>query len=360
MRRRTFLGAAALLPALARAAEGWAPYGRSIVIDGMGGPGVPGSADGPMPARAVADALASGLTACNLTVGYSDSLEACIGGIGDWQREIDAHPDAFLLVKSGADLDAARSSRRLGLIFGTQNLAMIGSDPSRLRMLHDLGVRIVQLTYNVRNLLGDGSIEPADAGISLLGRTVISKVNELRLVLDLSHGGWRTISEAIAASARPCAITHTGCAAITNHPRNVPDAVLRALAAKGGVAGIYFMPYLRTKGQQTAEDVIRHLEHAVEVAGEDHVGVGTDGTISATVLSDEVRRAHRENIEQRKKMGIAAPNEDPDVFLYAPDLNTPRRFETLASMLARRGHSDARIAKLLGENFARLFREVWG
>jgi membrane dipeptidase len=361
MRRRTFLAAAALVPRLARAAEGWAPYGRSIVIDALGGPGVPGSAeDAPLPARAVADAIASGLTACNVTVGYTDSFEGCVRGIGDWQREIEAHPDAFLLVKSGADLDAAKASRRLGLIFGTQNLAMIGADPPRLRILRDLGVRITQLTYNVRNLLGDGSIEPSDAGISLLGRTVIAKVNELRLVLDLSHGGWRTISEAIAASARPCAITHTGCAALTNHPRNLPDAVLRALAAKGGVAGIYFMPYLRAKGQQTAEDVIRHLEHAIEVAGEDHVGLGTDGNISPTVLTDEVRRAHRENVEQRKKIGIAAPNEEPDVFLYAPDLNTPRRFETLALMLARRGHKDARIAKLLGENFARLFREVWG
>ena len=110
-----------------------------------------------------------------------------------------------------------------------------------------------------------------------------------------------------------------------------------------------------------AEDVIRHLEHAIEVAGEDHVGIGTDGSrFSPTVLTDELRRAHRENIEQRKKAGIAAPNEEADVFLFVPDLNTPRRFETLAGMLSRRGHKDGRIEKILGGNFARLFGEVWG
>ncbi|HTO98943.1 MAG TPA: membrane dipeptidase [Myxococcales bacterium] len=361
MMRRTFLAAAALLPGVARGAEEWAPYSRTLLIDALGGPGIPGTPEeAQLSPQAVRDAVASGLTACNVTVGYTESLEACVEGIGRWQREIDLHPDAFLRVRSAADLETAKATRRLGLIFGTQNLAMIGGEPSRLGTLRDLGVRIVQLTYNLRNLLGDGSIEPADAGLSRLGRTVIGKVNELRLLLDLSHGGYRTITEAIAASSRPCAISHTGCAAITAHPRNVPDAVLRALAEKGGVAGIYFMPYLREKGQQTAQDVVRHLEHALEVAGEDHVGLGTDGNISPLVLTPGMRRAHREEVEKRRKAGIAAPNEDPDVFLFAPDLNTPRRFETLALLLRRRGHQDARIAKILGENFARLFREVWG
>ena len=361
MRRRTFLAAAAFLPRLARAEAQWAPYARTMAIDALGAPGVPGSAeDHPLPPEAVRDALASGLTACNVTVGYTESFEACVEGIGRWQAEIEAHPDAFLLVRSAADLRAAKSSRRLGLVLGTQNLAMIGKDLPRLRTLRELGVRIAQLTYNVRNLLGDGSIEPSDAGLSRLGRAAIGRVNELRLLLDLSHGGYRTISEAIAASSRPCAISHTGCAALTPHPRNVPDAVLRALAGKGGVAGIYFMPYLRAKGQQTALDVIRHLEHAIDVAGEDHVGLGTDGNISPTVLTEEYRKAHRENVEERKRAGIAAPNEEPDVFLYAPDLNAARRFETLALMLAKRGHQDARIAKVLGENFARLFAEAWG
>ena len=361
MRRRTFLAGTALLPSLARAqAAGWAQYDRIVVIDALGGPGIPGTGEGPLTPQAIRDALATGISACNITVGYTDSFEDCLRGIGQWHREVDLHPEALLLVKTIADVKAAKASKRLGIVLGTQNLAMVGSEPDRLKTLRDLGVRIAQLTYNLRNLLGDGSIEPADAGLSRLGRTLIAQVNELRLLLDLSHGGWRTIGEAIAASTRPCAITHTGCAAVTRHPRNVPDEVLRALAGKGGVAGIYFMPYLREKGQPMAEDVIRHLEHAIGVAGEDHVGIGTDGNFSPTVLSDELRRWNREHVEMRKKAGIAAPNEEPDVFLYIPDLNTPRRFETLALMLSKRGHKDARIEKILGGNFARLFAEVWG
>jgi membrane dipeptidase len=135
---------------------------------------------------------------------------------------------------------------------------------------------------------------------------------------------------------------------------------LKALADKGGVAGIYFMPYLRVKGQQTAADVIAHLEHAVQVMGEDHVGLGTDGSISGVDLTPEYRKKYAEANALRKSSGIAAPNENDDVFTFAPDLNTPRRFETLADMLLSRGWSTTRVEKILGANFARLFSEVWG
>lgn len=361
MSRRTVLAGAALLPGLARAAEGWAPYGKAVVIDALGGPGEHGTPeDAPFSERAVRDAVDSGVTACNVTVGYTDAWDDTVHGIAATLREVDAHPEALLLAKRFADVRAAKASRRVGLILGTQNLGMIGRDLDKLATLHDLGVRIAQLTYNVRNLLGDGSIEPADAGLSKLGRAAVARVNELRMVLDLAHGGWRTQGEAIAASSWPCAISHTGCAELMRHPRNVPDEVLRALAQRGGVAGIYFMPYLREKGQPHADDVIAHVEHAVSVAGEDHVGIGSDGPLSPLTVTEEVRRAHRQDVENRRKLGIGAPNEDPDVLNYVPELNTPRRLETLALMLSRRGWPDARIEKVLGANFARLFGEVWG
>ncbi len=131
--------------------------------------------------------------------------------------------------------------------------------------------------------------------------------------MDLSHAGQRTIAEGIAASKAPPAITHTGCRALVDHPRNVADAELKALANKGGVAGIYFMPYLRVKGQQMAADVIAHIEHAVQVMGEDHVGLGTDGSISAINLTPDYRKHYAEANAERKKSGIAAPNENDDV-----------------------------------------------
>jgi membrane dipeptidase len=184
-------------------------------------------------------------------------------------------------------------------------------------------------------------------------------MNDLGVLVDLSHCGHRTTLDGIAASKKPVAITHAGCAALADLPRNKTDEELRALAKKGGVAGIYFMPFLRTQGQPMAADLIHHIEHAVDVCGEDHVGLGTDGGISALELTEDYKKRFREFIADRRKQGISAPGETEDVYLYLPDLNTPRRFETLAGLLQKRGHSGAWIEKILGGNFARLFKEVW-
>jgi membrane dipeptidase len=125
------------------------------------------------------------------------------------------------------------------------------------------------------------------------------------------------------------------------------------------VVGIYFMEFLRASGQPHAEDLIRHLEHAVNVCGEDHVGLGTDGSISGVELSEAFATRHRENVEQRKKAGISAPGESADAYGLIPEYNDPRRFMALADDLARHGWTSGRIEKILGRNFARLFAEVW-
>jgi membrane dipeptidase len=357
MKRRTLLFSAALLPSLARAQQVYAGYDRAMVIDALGGPGDGGDT---LSAKALQESLSSGVTACNQTVAYTPSWEECIAGLASIQAGIDDHPDVFLQVKRSADLKAAKQSKRVGIICGVQNLAMIGSDLGKLQVMHELGMRITQPTYNVRNLIGDGCLEPGNAGLSTFGHDVIAKIGDLKLQLDLSHAGYRTIHEAVAAAKNPPVISHTGCAAVVKHPRCVPDELLRELAQKGGVAGIFFMPYLRERGQPMAVDVIKHLEHAIDVAGEDHVGLGTDGSLSPLLVTEETRKAHRENVAERKKLGIGAPGEDPEVLNYVPDLNTTRRFETLALMLSKRGHKDARIDKILGANFARAFAANWG
>jgi membrane dipeptidase len=339
----------------------WEGYDKAILIDALGGPG--GGGDGPLTAAQIADVRSSGLTAVNLTVGAlgsgADVFEQTFKTIGFWEREIDAHPDVLMRIRSAADLARAKESRRLGIIYGFQDATPLGDDPGRVELFSRFGVRIIQLTYNRRNLLGDGCLEPANAGLSRLGQQVVERMNGLRVLVDLSHCGHRTTLDGIAASKRPVAITHAGCAAVADLPRNKTDEELRRLADKGGVMGVYFMPFLRTKGQPTSADLIRHIEHAVNVAGEDHVGLGTDGGISGIELTPEFIKQHRANVQERRRLGISAPGEEEDVYTFLPDLNTPRRFETLAAMLRERGHSQARIEKILGGNFARLFREVW-
>jgi membrane dipeptidase len=341
-------------------------YAGAMVIDALGGPGVddPSAADdAPLSAKALADAKASGVTAVNVTVNQvgngPDRFEKTIDNIASVEFEIAAHPDRFLKVLRASDLTLAKSSGRMGLIFGFQDTSMLDGDLKRLEVFHNLGLRICQPTYNVRNLMGDGCLEPADAGLSNLGRQFIGEVNRLHILLDLSHAGRRTISEGIEAAKAPMAITHTGCRALADLPRNTDDSSLKALADKGGVVGIYFMPFLRTSGQPHAEDAALHLEHAVNVCGEDHVGLGTDGTISGVEINDAYRTHFRKSIEERQKAGISAPGESADVFTLIPEYNEPLRFLKLADDLVRRGWKPSRVDKILGANFARLFSEVW-
>ncbi|HUJ25831.1 MAG TPA: membrane dipeptidase [Myxococcales bacterium] len=363
--RRQLVAALATAPIAARVraqTTNYPPYRGAIVVDALGGPGDPDQADpaAPLSARALADAKASGITLCNQTVAVGgDSWDEALRGFAFWQRELDAHPDAFVKVTRGAHIAQAQGSGRMGLVFGVQGLSYIGEDLARLDTLHDLGLRIAQLTYNVRALTGDGCLEPGNAGISRFGRRLIEHAEERRMIIDLSHGGRRTIAEAVAAAKMPF-ITHTGCAALVDHPRNVPDEILRAVAQKGGVVGIYFMPFLRPAGQQHLDDVVRHIEHAVNAAGEDHVGIGTDGVISTVVVDDKYRKAFAEQVQRRRKLGISAPGEVEDVYTFVPELNDPRRLETLGAALAKRGFSDARVLKILGGNFARGFAEALG
>ena len=372
MERRDFLiqsGMAATAIMLPVAAQGeetaiWSPFGSAMVIDALGAPG--SSSFGsrvPLTTSDLADVKASGITAVNVTVSgvgsYAKDFEETLRNITFWDEQLAAHPNALMKVTKGSDLAEAKKSGRLGLIYGFQDGTPLGESLERLDLFYDLGVRIIQFTYNLRNLVGDGCLEPGNAGLSLFGRKLIARMNEKRVLVDLSHCGRRTTLESIEISKQPVAITHAGCTAIADLPRNKTDEQLRKLADKGGVVGIYLMPYLRTEGQQMAADVIRHIEHALKICGEDHVGIGTDGMISAVNVTPEFRKKFHDEIEERRRRGISAPGERDDVFTFAPDLNTPKRFESLAYLLSKRGHSDNQIEKIIGGNFSRLFRDVW-
>mgnify|MGYP001812580503 FL=1 len=371
--RRQFLvsataAAAALSPRLRLLAEQPAldVYRRAVVIEGLGGPGGMGVDWGnPLTAAQIEDVRQSGLTATHMTVGYVGSqpslqaFEMIMRSIAFWEHEIDTWPDVLTRIRVAGDFRRAKSSGMTGLLYGLQDGVSFQDDLGRLEVLYQFGVRIIQPTYNRRNLLGDGCMEPADAGLSRAGHDAITRMNELGILVDLSHCGRRTTADAIASSTMPVSFTHTGCAALEDHPRHRTDEELRRVAEGGGVTGIYVMPYLAGGRQPTAADVVAHIEHAVDVAGEDHVGIGTDGYVSPTVLTDEYRAKFAENIRERRESGIAAPGETEEGYLFASELNTPRRLETLAGLLLERGHSETRVEKILGGNFERLFDTVW-
>jgi membrane dipeptidase len=346
----------------------WPGYRGAIVADSLGGIGtnIDSEEFQPLTPSEVNDARLSGITLVNMTVNtvgsYATDYEKTVRYIAYWFKEIAAHPDICMHVLHAKDIAEAKRTGRLGVIYNFQDATPIGEDLSRVDVFLNFGVRNFQLTYNRRNLVGDGCLEPDNAGISKFGHEFIAKLNERHALVDLSHAGERTTLEAIEASKAPIAITHTGCAALVPNPRNKTDKELRGVADKGGYAGIYLVPFFLRKpgmGQATAEDVILHIEHAINVCGEDHVGIGTDGALSAIKITPQYTKEYVNEIKERRKLGISAPGEDPDIYPFVPDLNRVDRFARIAELLSRRKHSDARIEKVLGGNFARLLQDVW-
>jgi membrane dipeptidase len=375
MERRGFiaaLGALALGAALPRAAAARVRARDIVAIDGAGGTGLfwydPADPANAESIQSELDAIrASGLTAVVLTLSPSGrfwmddaAFEKTKAAFDTWERIVSRHPDHLTLIRTVGDLERARRERTLGLIHTFQGAEPLGEDIERIPMFRERGLRVLQLTHNRRNLVGDGCMEPGNAGLSNFGHEVVKRLNAERIVVDLAHGSPRTMAEGIAASREPVLISHTGCRALADLPRNTDDATLRAMADKGGVAGIIFWPYLRTDTQPMAEDVIRHIEHAVQVCGEDHVGIGTDTGVAPIARTPEFERGNREWVAGAVEDGVFARGRPADLYTFIPDLNTADRFDRLAVLLSKRGHSDARIAKILGGNFARVMREVWG
>ena len=352
------------LAAKPKLSTGW--YRNAIVIDGLSSLYDPYAPEDQMRLsdRVTAELKSTGVSAINITVGNVGNgeglMDEMLKQLKQYSAAIAANPDFLMSVRTADDIAKAKKTGHLGLVYGTQDTSMIGTSLDRIAELKAKDVRIVQLTYNVRNLSGDGALEPANAGLSRLGIKTIARIESEKLLLDLSHGGARTMAEAISVAARPLSINHTGCRDVHDNPRNTYDTTLRALADKGGVAGIYFMPFLAPNSKPTRDDLIRHIEHAVNVCGEDHVSLGTDGNQLPIPINDETWKRAKEGYAFRSANGFAAPGEGPDILTLVMEYNALDRFQKLTDDLAARRWPEAKLDKLLGGNLMRLYREVWG
>ena len=342
-----------------RGSAPWPGYDEALVVDFLASPGYfnyPGNP--PLDQGMIRNAVESGITAVNLTVSRGD-FGATVARIAAWMGRIERYSEAFVQVRTVPQLLEAKEMGRLGIVFGFQDTTPFEGELEPVETFLDLGVKVTQLTYNVRNLVGDGCLEPANGGLTRYGHRVVERMNELGMLVDLSHCGQRTTADGIAASSQPVAITHSGCNAVARHPRSKDDAELRAMAEKGGVIGIYLMPFLTPGRVPTRADVLDHLEHALGVCGEDHVGIGSDLSITPIDGSDEYWANHRRFVLERIERGVAAPAEDPEILFTVEGLNSHRRMEMIADGLAERGHPDRVIEKILGGNWVRLLTEVW-
>lgn len=349
----------------------WTGMQDAIVINNLGflmNPNLPGNTvSAPvtqLDERTLRDARASGMTAVNVTIGYvagpMSPYEYSVTQVAIWNKLIRDNAKDLIKVWSAEDIVRAKQEAKTGVIFGFQNAAMMGNNASRVDTFAGLGIKVIQLTYNRRNQLGDGSMEPENRGLTPFGEEVVERLNANNTLIDLSHSGEQTCMDAVRASIAPIAITHTGCRALSDTPRNKTDRELRLVADRGGLVGIYFMPFLKEDSFPDVMDVVLHIEHAIHVCGEDHVGIGTDGLTTEIEDMEAYHVGLKKEHEARKKAGIAAKGEKPGVTPFIPEIQGPGQFQQLADLLHRRGHSSSRIEKILGQNSLRLMETVWG
>jgi membrane dipeptidase len=299
----------------------------------------------------------SGVSAMKTTLGASHgTFEETVADVAAAQDLVERFPQDFIKVTQAGDLDRAWHERKIALIFSFEAATMLEDKLDRIDLFRNMGVRVMQLSYNHKSPFGYGCLDTDNDGLTDLGHQAIERMNKLGVALDLSHSNARTTADGIAASKRPPLITHAGCRAVYAHPRNKEDRELKALADKGGVMGVYMLPFLTEDTRQPLlADYMAHMAHALDVCGEDHVGIGTD--VPFFEVGPDDLKAMAKDTADRQAAGVAAPGENRPP--YIPDLNSPSRLEKVTDALLKHGYG-ARVAeKVLGLNFRRAFGEIW-
>jgi membrane dipeptidase len=278
---------------------------------------------------------------------YDDTLRF----LSLWNGFIAHHGDWLARIDSPDSLAGVKQSRKLGIILGMQNSEHFRT-PADVDFFYSLGQRISLLTYNARNLIGTGSTERTDSGISDFGVAVIRRMNKLGMAVDVAHSGEMTSMDACTISAQPVLITHANCKALNPHPRCKSDEAIKKMAATGGVMGITGVRMFVTAQEPTTiEDVLNHYDHVAKLVGVEHVGVGSDIDLYGyDALPDPMRKA----LHASYKASYAFRDKD-DI----ERLDHPKRFYDIAEGLIRRGYSDKDIAGILGGNFQRVLTKIW-
>lgn len=324
---------------------------QSLVIDALSGHYVAPEPP-PLDGRSYLDrGLDVGLNAVNITLGaHNDSFDDVLEQMFHYFSLIEHRIDRAKHVRTVADIEAARSEGKLAFIFGTQTSGFVGGDTWRWTILHQLGLRIAQLTYNERNALGDGCREPENRGLTAYGQQAVQEMNRLGICLDISHTGERTSLDAIAHSSQPAIASHANCRSVSPSQRNLSDHVLRAVADSGGVVGLTphsAMAFKTTGVRPTLNDYLDQFDYAVDCIGADHVGIGTDLFESYTKISWE---------SSTKRM---YPNPWYWETMFSDGFAQVEDWERMVDGLLARHYSEADITKFLGANWIRVFEIVW-
>lgn len=311
----------------------------------------------------------SGVTvACGTFSGpgpISQAFEQAVRRIAQAHAIVEALADDLLLVRTAADIERAHREGKHGIVIDFQDTLAFGDDLDRIDLFHNLGLRMVQLTYNLQNLVGDGCTERYQGGLTTFGIEVVRRLNDLRILVDISHCSEQVGWDALAVSTQPVVVSHSAARALSGHPRAKSDELARAVAERGGYFGVVVVPgFISSQPHATLDDFVRHVEHLVDICGIDHVGIGTDKMGPPSSRTGSL-------IEYPPEMPAALPGAfDWTGFRLAEHRLTPEYrlegYETFADWpnltvaLAQAGFTEEELRKLLGLNFLRVFREVVG
>jgi membrane dipeptidase len=290
---------------------------------------------------------------------YQQACEA----IGRAYAFADALGGQLQIVRRAADIERVHRERRYGLVLDFQNTTPFGDELDRINYFYNLGVRMVQLTYNLRNLVGDGCTETYQGGLSTFGREVVRRLNDLRILVDVSHSSEQVGWDALKISTAPIVVSHSASKAVCYHDRGKTDELARAVAERGGYFGVVVIAgFISESTEPTLDDFCRHVDHLVDVCGIDHVGIGTDkagrgpGTESIVEYPESMPR-HRAGFDWAG-FRLKEHRLTPEYRLRGYE--TFADWPNLTAALARWGFNEEELRKLLGLNFLRVFRDIAG
>ena len=292
------------------------------------------------------------ITAANCTCSVWENFTETIQKLTIWNDHFRQNKDLISHVKSSEDILTAHADNKVGIILGWQNTSAIEDDINKLQIFYDLGIRVAQLTYNTQNLVGSGCWETNDGGLSDFGKDVVSEMNRLGMVIDLSHVGPKTSSDTIKFSKSPVAYTHC-CPALKKHPRNKTDDQLKEIADKGGMIGFAsYTPFLPKGSDSNIDDCIEAMEYLINIVGEDNVGIGTDWVQDQDI-------AFFEYLQRDKGTGRFVTSPYKVVPPMPKGISKLGHFQNFIPAMESAGWSTTRIEKIIGKNWFLFFKQIW-
>lgn len=344
--RRSFLAAISVAPLALNArwargadANSSALHAASIVIDHACPLLVPEDDE------YLARTRAGGTTVAMATLASNHDFRGALALMNAWLLRFAKDP-SLIHVTTVEDIHRAKREGKLGIGFHFQNSRPVEYDLGNLALLHRLGLRVMQLTYNEKNQVGDGATERTDAGLSKFGLRMIEEMNRLGIVVDLSHVGHRTTMEAMEASKLPVTFSHSNAWAVHASKRNIKDDQIKALARSGGVIGMNGFPgFVHKDHPATLEQFLDHVDHIAKLVGTDHIGLGLDYSQSTP--------------EDYKFWGYDPETYPMPPWSYPTGVHEVSLLANFTAGLKKRGYSDGDVRKMLGENFVRVFKAVW-